>query len=58
MESQPQNPDFRSNSENFNPCSLSILLFTCYCQSLITSIANFVDQDQLGPTKCLNEMVL
>ena len=29
MESQPQNPDFRINPENFNPCSSYTEIFTC-----------------------------
>ena len=27
MESQPQNPEFRNNPENFHPCKLEILKF-------------------------------
>ena len=26
MESQPQNPEFRNNPENFDPCSLAMML--------------------------------
>ena len=26
MESQPQNPEFRNNSENFHPCNRSRLI--------------------------------
>ena len=28
MESQPQNPEFRINPENFHPCNLITLLLT------------------------------
>ena len=27
MESQPQNPEFRINPENFHPCIVSLLLY-------------------------------
>ena len=26
MENQPQNPEFRSNSENFHPCSMLVVI--------------------------------
>ena len=31
MESQPQNPEFRSYPENFHPCK-----FSCFCCCLLT----------------------
>ena len=27
MESQPQNPELRNNSENFHPCNKSVQIF-------------------------------
>ena len=33
MESQPQNPEFRNNLENFHPC-------ICYYRQLLKSIMN------------------
>ena len=32
MESQPQNPEFRINSENFHPCATVTVIskFVCY----------------------------
>ena len=26
MESQPQNPEFKNNSENFNPCICNVVM--------------------------------
>ena len=31
MESQPQNPEFSNNPENFHPCALARLQIKCAC---------------------------
>ena len=31
MESQPQNPEFRTNPEKFHPCN-----YPCYCTELMS----------------------
>ena len=36
MESQPQNPEFRINPENFHPCVLRLLLPPYYLKQFIT----------------------
>ena len=38
MESQPQNPEFRNNPENFHPCLLSL-----------NPLANGEDSDEMMP---------
>ena len=35
MESQPQNPEFRINPENFHPCLLKVYSKTCVKRPLI-----------------------
>ena len=30
MESQPQNPEFRNNPENFHPCTCQYTILNCY----------------------------
>ena len=47
MESQPQNPEFRNNPENFHPCDQRALVLTlcdfCY---LLINFAKSLDPDQ------------
>ena len=31
MESQPQNPEFRNNPENFHPCFYSVAFISLFC---------------------------
>ena len=39
MESQPQNPEFRNNPENFHPCrQFKTFIFTMCCQLILKSI--------------------
>ena len=45
MESQPQNPEFRNNAENFHPCQLVLSLcilanFSCFYCCLLTFSKN------------------
>ena len=35
MESQPQNPEFRNDSENFHPCLVNNDLTTAVLESLV-----------------------
>ena len=34
MESQPQNPEFRINPENFHPCNIHVKLFQIWTNGL------------------------
>ena len=34
MESQPQNPEFRNNTENFHPCEFTTSGFKLFLRSL------------------------
>ena len=43
MESQPQNPEFRNNPENFHPCGIMIFNTTS-----LVSISHFL-RPYLGP---------
>ena len=45
MESQPQNPEFRINPENFHVCINSFLASSQFCRMLKT-IANSLEPDQ------------
>ena len=63
MESQPQNPEFRINPENFHPCKLvtdlkSSLASSNFC-SLLILFANSLDPDQnVGPYLDPNHLTL
>ena len=62
MESQPQNPEFRNNPENFHTCitepcitfqllKLKYTLHTCICKSQLTDLmANMKDRQTDGQT--------
>ena len=55
MESQPKNPEFRNNPENFHPCyqkdheklnvHFTLCMLALFCRQLIT-YANSLDPDQ------------
>ena len=36
MESQPQNPEFRNNPENFHPCKTNIKLSEKTCRAKVS----------------------
>ena len=39
MESQPQNPEFRNNPENFHPCGFTfVLLYLSECQGMARTV--------------------
>ena len=50
MESQPQNPEFRDNPENFHPCNCFVNFFLC---PRITTEVNYLRRfvDKYGAEK-------
>ena len=54
MESQPQNPEFRNNPENFHPCTtllVTLIMEICSIPVVskhIQSVYNTVDPDQIA----------
>ena len=38
MESQPQNPEFRNNPENFHPCLYNVAFISCIVLHTIVSV--------------------
>ena len=46
MESQPQNPEFRNNPENFHPCLLSLNPL-CITNPITGNLANGEDSDEM-----------
>ena len=45
MESQPQNPEFRINPENFHPCKLAL------CKISVIWLVSVAEQPSLNHTK-------
>ena len=42
MESQPQNPEFTINSENFNPCICCVYSFAPICPTYKCQTSDFI----------------
>ena len=49
MESQPQNPEFRNNTENFHPCKLSV----CKQQRFAGLSDHFLMDNAMSPKNLL-----
>ena len=49
MESQPQNPEFRNNPENFHPCVMSATYIQMQSRQPLIMKANTMNPDQTAP---------